>query len=196
MKTILLETRLKLLTCQPDNTKTGLIKQVWKSKSCLKRNAPTTIVFLKNLMIKLPKLHTRLLAVHSRLSLGPCRMISGQDLLRGHNGMLTLVTCASPVRHWRLSVDPHIRSKPLYALQMEVPSWQTRKPSSSAGQSILNASSATSALCRSLLWPRFPKWVWSLCWMTHPLMKRSRKPQCSWWWASHLALMAFQQKSY
>ena len=32
-------------------------------------------------------------------------------------------------------MDPHITSKPLYALRMEVPCCQTRKPSSSAGQS-------------------------------------------------------------
>ena len=31
--------------------------------------------------------------------------------------------------------------------------------------------------------------------MTHPLVKRSGKPQCSRRWASHQALMAFQQKS-
>ena len=28
-------------------------------------------------------------STHSRLSLGPCRMIGGLDLPRGHNGMLT-----------------------------------------------------------------------------------------------------------
>ena len=54
---------------------------------------------LANLMIKLPRLQTILPAVHSRLSLGPCRMIGGQDLPRGHNGMLTWVTCMSPMRH-------------------------------------------------------------------------------------------------
>ena len=31
-------------------------------------------------------------------------------------------------------MDPHIRSKPLYALRTEVSCWQPRKPSSSAGQ--------------------------------------------------------------
>ena len=36
---------------------------------------------------------------------------------------------------------------------------QTRKPSSSAGQKILKAYSATNALCRSFHWPRFPKWT-------------------------------------
>ena len=54
---------------------------------------------LQNLMIKLPRLHTRLLAVHSRLSLGPCRMIGGQDLQREHNGMLIWVTCVLSMRH-------------------------------------------------------------------------------------------------
>ena len=54
---------------------------------------------LQKLMIKLPRMHTRLPAVHSRLSLGPCRMVGGQDLPRGHNGMLTWVTCAPSTRH-------------------------------------------------------------------------------------------------
>ena len=83
--------RLKLLACRSENTKTGLTKQIRKSKSCSKRNAPATIICLQNLMIKLPRLRTRLPAVHSRLSLGPCRMIGGQDLPRGHNRMLTWV---------------------------------------------------------------------------------------------------------
>uniref|UniRef100_UPI003AF4FF9D hypothetical protein n=1 Tax=Thiolapillus sp. TaxID=2017437 RepID=UPI003AF4FF9D len=38
-------------------------------------------------------------STHSRLSLGPCRIIGGQDLPRGHNGMLTWVTCAPSTRH-------------------------------------------------------------------------------------------------
>ena len=76
-------------SCWPvENTKAHLTKQIRKSKSCLKRNAPATIICLQNLMIKLPRLHTRLPAVHTRLSLGPCRMIGGQDLPRGHNTRL------------------------------------------------------------------------------------------------------------
>ena len=81
--------RLKLLACRPENTKTGLMKQIRKSKRCSERNAPAIIICLQNLVIKLPRLHTILPAVHSRLSLGPCRMIGGQDLPRGHNGMQT-----------------------------------------------------------------------------------------------------------
>ena len=57
-----------------------------------KRNAPSTIVCLQNLVFKLSTLQTKLLAVYSRLSLGQCRMIGGQDLSRGDNGMLTWVT--------------------------------------------------------------------------------------------------------
>ena len=91
--------RLKLLACRPENTKTSLTKQIKKSKSCSKRNTPVTIICFQNLMIKLPRLHTRLPAVHSRLSLGPCRMIGGQDLPRGHDSMLTWVTCAPSTRH-------------------------------------------------------------------------------------------------
>ena len=78
---------------------------------------------------------------------------------------------------------------------MEVPCWQARKPSSRAGQSISRASSVTEAMCRSLHQPIFPKWTWSWSWMTDTFLKRSGKPQCSWGWASHLALMAFQQNS-
>ena len=102
--------RLKLLACRPENSKTGLTKQIEKSKTCSKRNAPATIICLQNLMIKLPRLHIRLPAVDSRLRLGPCRMIGGQDLLRGHNGMLIWVTCAPSTRPWRrlrtLTSDP------------------------------------------------------------------------------------------
>ena len=54
---------------------------------------------LANMMIKLPRLHTKLPAVHSRLSLGPCRMIGGPDLQRGHNSMLTWLTCMPSTRH-------------------------------------------------------------------------------------------------
>ena len=99
MKTRLQETTAEAVGLSTRNTKTGLTKQVRKSKSCSKRNAPATILCLQNLMIKLPRLHTRLPAVHSRQSLGPCRMIGGQDLPRGHNGLLTWVTCAPSTRH-------------------------------------------------------------------------------------------------
>ena len=64
-----------------------------------KKNAPATIVCLQNLMIKLPRLHTRLPAVRSRLSLGPRRMIGGQHLLGRHNAMLTWGSCAPLMRH-------------------------------------------------------------------------------------------------
>ena len=81
---------LKLLACQPENAKTGLTKQIRKSKSCLKKkNAPPTITCLQNLIIKLPRVHARLPAVHSRLSLEPSRIIGEQHLLRGHNTTLT-----------------------------------------------------------------------------------------------------------
>ena len=69
MKIILQETTAEVvgLSTRP-NTKTGLTTQIRKSKSCLKRNAPATVIFLQNLMIKLPRLRTRLPAVHSKLS--------------------------------------------------------------------------------------------------------------------------------
>ena len=82
---------------EPPNT--DLMKQMSKSKSCSKRNACATIVCLQNLMVKLPRLHIRLPAVYSRPSFGPCRMIGGQDLLRGQNGMPTWMTCAPSMRH-------------------------------------------------------------------------------------------------
>ena len=78
---------------------TGLMKQMRKSKSCLKRNAPATVVCLSNLMIKLTRLHTILSDVHSKLNSGLYRMIGGQHLMRRHNAMLTWVTCATSMRH-------------------------------------------------------------------------------------------------
>ena len=91
MKTILQETTAEAVGL-PENTKTGLMKQIRKSKNRSKANAPATIICLQKLTIKLPRLHTRLPAVLSRLSLGSCRMTGGPDLPRGHNGMLTWVT--------------------------------------------------------------------------------------------------------
>ena len=44
-------------------------------------------------------------------------MIGEQDVPRGHNGTLKWVTCAP---FMKLSMDSHIRSKPLYALRTEV----------------------------------------------------------------------------
>ena len=80
MKTICRKPQLRCLACLSGNTKTGLTKQIRKYKSCSKRSAPATIICLHNLINKPPRLR----AVHSRLSLGPCRMIGGQDLQRGH----------------------------------------------------------------------------------------------------------------
>ena len=62
--------QLKLLgLSNRKHRETSLTKQIKKSKRCLKRNAPAKIVCLQNLTIKLPRLHTRLPAVHSKLSL-------------------------------------------------------------------------------------------------------------------------------
>ena len=83
----------------------------------------------------------------------------------------------SSVEKRRQSVVPHIIAKPLYTPRTEVPCRQTRKPSSSAGQSNSKASSATYA--PFLHWPRFPKGMCSWIFMIHPLEEISRKPQCS-----------------
>ena len=99
MKTILRETTAEAVGLSTRKHQDWFDKQIRKSKSCLKRKAPATIMCLQNLIIKLPRLHTRLPAAHSRLNLGPCRMIGGQDLPRGHNGMLTWVTCTPSTRH-------------------------------------------------------------------------------------------------
>ena len=94
MKTMLQETTAEVVGLSTRKHQDWFDKADKKvQESCLKRNAPATIICLQNLMIKLPRLHTKLPAVHSRQSLGPCRMIGGQDLPRGHNGMLTWVTC-------------------------------------------------------------------------------------------------------
>ena len=39
------------------------MKQIRVSKTCMKRNVPATTKYLQNLMIKLPRLHTRPLAI-------------------------------------------------------------------------------------------------------------------------------------
>ena len=62
----------------------------------LEKEAPATIVCLQNLTTKLPRLHTRLSAEPSWLSLGLCRMIGEKHLLREHTAMLT---CAPSMRH-------------------------------------------------------------------------------------------------
>ena len=51
-------------------------------KELLEKKRSCHIIFLQNLMIKLPRLRTRLPAVHSKLSLGP--WIGGQT---GHAGL-------------------------------------------------------------------------------------------------------------
>ena len=98
MKTILQETTAEAVDLSTRKHHDWM-KKIRKPKSCSKRSAPATISCLQNLMINLPRLHTRPLAVQSRLSLGQCRMIGGQDLPRGHNGMLTWVTCAPSTSH-------------------------------------------------------------------------------------------------
>ena len=100
MKTILPETRTEVVGLSTRKRQDWFDKADKEIQELLeKKNAPPTITCLQNLMIKLPRLHTRLLAVHSRLSLGPCRMIGGQDLQREHNGMLIWVTCVLSMRH-------------------------------------------------------------------------------------------------
>ena len=106
-KTILQETMAKavgLLTRKHQGWFDEADKEI---QELLKRNTPATIIRLQNLMIKLPRLHTRLLAVHSELSSGLCRMIGGQHLMTGHNAVLTWghnamlawVTCVPSVMH-------------------------------------------------------------------------------------------------
>ena len=53
MKTILQKTAAEVGAFRQGNTKTGLMKQIRKSTSLLQRNAPSTIVCLQNLIIKL-----------------------------------------------------------------------------------------------------------------------------------------------
>ena len=149
------------------------------------------MVCLQNLIIMPPRLHTRLPAVHSRLSLGPCRMIGGQDLLRGHNIMPIWVTCAPSMRHWRQSMDPHIGPKPFYALRSEAPRWQPRshppalvrafwrplqRPTHRAG--VFTSQDSRSG-CEAEAWQPFHSW----------------RDQESHMQLNHQALMAFQQKS-
>ena len=102
MKTILQETTAEVVGLSIRKHQDWFdeaIKEIQELLEKKKKNAPDTIICLQNLMIKLPRLQKRLPAVHSRLSLGPCRMIGGQDLPREHNGTLTWVTCAPSTRH-------------------------------------------------------------------------------------------------
>ena len=89
--------------------------------------------------------------------LGLCRMICGQHLLRRHNAMLTLVACMPSMRHWRLSMDPHIRSKPFKLFTQKYPADRQRSYPPALVRT-LNASSVTNALCRNHR-PRFNKWM-------------------------------------
>ena len=73
MKTILQETTAEVDGLSTRKHQDWFDKADKKSKNCSKRNAPATIICLQNLMIRRPRLHTRLPAVHSRLSLGPCK---------------------------------------------------------------------------------------------------------------------------
>ena len=184
--------QLMLLASLPENTKTGLTSQIRKSKSCLKRNAPATIVCLQNLMIKLPRLHTTYKTACSMwLDSGQCRMIGGQHLLTGHNAMLTITHWQGWHVHllcclWILTLDP----SPSVLFGQKYPADRQK----SHPPEYLGGLFMTNALWTSDHWPRFPKWMWSWSWMIHPLMKRSRKPQCSWKWPSHLVLIASKQK--
>ena len=76
MKTILQETTAEVVGLSTrkhqdwfDEADKEIQELLEKKRSCL-----------QNLIIKLPRLHTRLPAIHSRLTLGPCKMIGGQDL--------------------------------------------------------------------------------------------------------------------
>ena len=99
MKTILQETTHEVVGLSTRKHQDWFDEADKEIQELLEKNALATIICLRRLMIKLLWLHTRLLAAHSRLSLGPCRMIGGQDLPRGHNGMPTWVTCAPSTRH-------------------------------------------------------------------------------------------------
>ena len=92
MKTILKETTAEVVGLSTRKHQDWFDKADTEIKELLEKKCSCHNRLLANLMIKLPRLHTRLPAVHSKLSLGPRRMTCGQDLPRGHNGMLTWVT--------------------------------------------------------------------------------------------------------
>ena len=89
MKTMLQETTAKVLFDEAGKEIQEILEKKSSCHNCL----------LAKPVIKLPRLHTRPPAVHSKLSLGLYRMTGGQHLLRGHNAMLTWVTSAPSMRH-------------------------------------------------------------------------------------------------
>ena len=89
MKTILQETTAEVVGLSTKKHEDWFDKADTEIKELLEKKCSCHNRLLANLMIKLPRLQTILPAVHSRLSLGPCRMICGQDLPRGFNDMLT-----------------------------------------------------------------------------------------------------------
>ena len=99
MKTILQETTAEVVGLSTRKHQDSFDESDKEFQELLEKKRSCHNHLLAKPMIKLPSLNTRLPAVHSRLSLGPCRMIGGQDLPLGHNRMLTRVTCASSTRH-------------------------------------------------------------------------------------------------
>ena len=64
------------------------MKQIYKEVEELLEKKHSQLC-LQNLMIKLPRLHQYITRVCLQLSLEPCGIIGGQQLLRGHNTILT-----------------------------------------------------------------------------------------------------------
>ena len=82
MKTILQETTAEVVGLSTRKYQDWFDEGNKEIQRLLEKTRSSHSHLFANLMIKLPRLHTRLPAVHSGLSLGPCRMIGGQDLPR------------------------------------------------------------------------------------------------------------------
>ena len=99
MKTILQETTADVVGCRPKNTETGLTKQIRTSKSCSKRNAPATIICLQKPDDQAAKAAYKITCSTLQAKLRIMQNDWWKGLPRGHNGMLTWVTCAPSTRH-------------------------------------------------------------------------------------------------
>ena len=99
MKTILQETTAEVVGLSTRKHQGWFDETDMETPELFEMKAPATIVCLQYVMIKPLRLHTRVPAVHSRPSLGPCRMIGRLQFLSRHNAMLTWATCAPSMRH-------------------------------------------------------------------------------------------------
>ena len=177
MMTIIQELWLKLLAFCSRNTKTDLIKQIKKSKSW---TAPATIVCPQNLIIKLLRLHTRLPAVQSGLNVGPSRINRWTALAErtqrycGVSQMRAFYEARKAVCGPSHQIQTSLRSSDgsilLTDKEVILQRWSDHFEGPFSDQSSMRHSSLAKISQMVNL-------------MNHSLLKRPKKPLCSWRWA-------------